>query len=66
MAKTVTKEDLNAAGCAQPNCGHDHSVIYLHPGCHVGSTTIARYEKATEELILECNTCEKEVMRLKL
>jgi hypothetical protein len=66
MAKTVTKQDLNAAGCGSEGCGHDHSVLYLHPGCHVGSATIVRYEKKTEELVIECNTCEKEVVRVKL
>jgi hypothetical protein len=67
MAKTVTKKDLNAAGCDSDNCkDHDHSVLYLHADCHIGAATVTRYEKKTETLVIECAECEKEVVRIKL
>jgi hypothetical protein len=66
MSKTITKEDLNGMGCGTPNCGHDHSTLYLHASCHIGAATVVRYEKAIETLVIECAECEKEVVRIKL
>jgi hypothetical protein len=65
-ARTVTKSEMNASGCATPNCGHDHSILYLHAGCHPSSPTWVRYEKAIETLIITCHNCDKEVVRIKL
>jgi hypothetical protein len=65
-AKVITKEDLNASGCATPNCGHDHSVLYLHGGCHISAATTVRYEKVIETLIIDCAKCGKEITRIKL
>jgi hypothetical protein len=65
-ARTVTKADLNKQGCGVPNCGHDHSIVYLHGACHLSAPTWSRYEKKTETLIIECCVCKKEVIRIRL
>jgi hypothetical protein len=65
-AKTVTKVELNAAGCATPDCGHDHSTLYLHSACHTNSGSYVRYEKEIESLIITCARCDDEIIRIKL
>jgi len=62
----LTVEDLNKAGCGMPNCTHDHSVLYLHPRCHLSAGTRVRYEKKGRLLVIECWECGKEVARVKL
>jgi hypothetical protein len=64
--KVVTKKDLDASGCGVPDCGHDHSVLYLHPRCHLRAGTRVRYEKATGLLVVECVRCGREVTRIAL
>lgn len=54
-----TRSRLDKMGCSTPNCGHDHSVLYLVPVCHEDAGLEARYEKRTGHLILECARCGK-------
>ena len=63
-AKNVTKHDLNEMGCGVPGCGHDHSILYLIPGCHPTGGTSVRYEKRSERLVISCKKCGKEVVRI--
>jgi hypothetical protein len=63
---TVTKKDLNNAGCGVPNCKHDHSILYLHSSCHIKSPVFIRYEKKDEILVITCGECNKEVVKVKL
>jgi hypothetical protein len=32
--QALSKQELDAMGCSIPDCGHDHSIIYLNPRCH--------------------------------
>jgi hypothetical protein len=66
MSKTLTQADLNDRGCGTPNCGHDHSVLYLHSGCHPQTPTWAVYEKASGVLTIRCARCRKVVAQLKI
>ena len=63
-AATLTREVLDQSHCATPDCGHDHSVIYIHAQCHPRSELAVRYEKAEGECVIECGTCRREVTRL--
>jgi hypothetical protein len=41
----LTRSDLDAKGCDDPNCQHDHSILYLYPMCHVTSGTRVYYRE---------------------
>jgi hypothetical protein len=64
--KVITKGDLNSSGCSSPNCGHDHSELFLHSSCHIGAGTYVKYVKATERLHISCSQCEKEIVIIQL
>jgi hypothetical protein len=66
MMKPISKYELNVMGCGEPNCKHDHSVLYLHSSCHPRSATWTRYEKISETLVITCAKCDKEVVRIRL
>lgn len=57
----TTQKELNASGCGTPNCGHDHSELYLHQRCHPGGKLSAKYTKATGSLTVMCAVCETPV-----
>lgn len=61
---SLTRKDLDNAGCAVPACGHDHSVIYLHARCHLNAKLSVCYEKATGELVIRCGECEELIQRM--
>lgn len=48
-------------GCGVPDCGHDHSVLYLHAQCHITGGTRASYDKNTGILTIACIKCTKPV-----
>ena len=54
----LTRRDLDAAGCGTPNCGHDHSVLYLHSRCHPEARTKVSYHKVTGTLRVRCGRCD--------
>ncbi len=60
------KENLNGLKCAcdQPDC--DNSQIYFHPLCHTEANCEASYSKPDEAIILYCEICNKEVIRIKV
>jgi hypothetical protein len=60
----LTAKVLDASGCGTPNCGHDHSVLYLHPRCHPQAGTWVRYEKKSGTLIVDCARCNREIARV--
>jgi hypothetical protein len=49
-----------------PFSTHDHSVLYLHPICHLDAGTWVRYEKEGRLLVINCRECKKEVARIAL
>ena len=57
----IGKAELNAMGCETPNCDHDHSILYLHPGCHPQAGVCAAYRKRDGVVVLECAACETPV-----
>jgi hypothetical protein len=62
----LSRRQLDVAGCDEPNCGHDHSVLYLHAACHPKAGTNARYDKPTGLLTIECKRCNKLVAQVKV
>jgi hypothetical protein len=61
MKHYLTRADLNAAGCDNPNCHSDHSVLFLHSNCHPEAGTWASYDKSTGVLTIECVECQEPV-----
>jgi hypothetical protein len=54
----IGKTELDTMGCETPNCEHDHSILFLHPGCHPKAGLGAAYHKADGVVTLECAECE--------
>lgn len=64
-SRLLLKADLDAAGCAAPDCGHDHDqVLVLHARCHRSSAVDVRYEKRLGHLVITCHKCGYEVARI--
>lgn len=59
MAQPLTQSMLDPMGCETPNCGHDHSTLFLNARCHPGGGLEAEYIKATGELKLSCVVCNR-------
>jgi hypothetical protein len=57
----LTQIDLDAAGCDNPRCTHDHSKIYLIPSCHPRAGISALYDKPSGTLEFECRRCRAPV-----
>ena len=62
----LTRKQLDPMGCGAPDCGHDHSVLFLHPACHPTAGTWVKYEKLTGRVTVECKRCKKLVVRIKV
>lgn len=62
----LSRKQLDIAGCGQPNCEHDHTVLYLHAVCHLNAGTHVKYDKLTGLLTIECRRCKKLVARVKV
>jgi hypothetical protein len=62
----LSRKQLDAAGCGVPNCGHDHTVIFLHGACHPNAGTWASYNKLTGRLTIACKRCKKLVAEVKV
>lgn len=60
----LTAADLDKMGCGVPDCGHDHSILYLHSRCHLRAGSSVRYEKKSGLIIVDCKVCGKEVARV--
>jgi hypothetical protein len=56
--KPLTRHDLDPQGCGIPDCGHDHSILWLHSRCHPSAGVRARYIKKTGVLTICCRSCE--------
>lgn len=62
----LSRKQLDVTGCGEPNCGHDHTVLYLHGACHPNAGTRASYDKLTGLLTIACRRCEKLVAEVKV
>lgn len=60
---TLTRRDLDPMGCDTPNCGHDHTVLYLTPACHSAPTRV-RYDKRTGAIAVVCGKCQSLVCEI--
>jgi hypothetical protein len=58
-----TRKTLDPMGCSDPNCNHDHSVLFLDPGCHEAPTWVA-YHKATGTLKVMCAECDQTIVEI--
>jgi hypothetical protein len=56
--KPLTRAKLDSMGCGMPDCGHDHTVLYLHSRCHPASGVSAHYDKRTGTLTINCRSCK--------
>lgn len=61
-----TRKTLDPLGCAVPNCGHDHSVLYLCSKCHLETGLDVKYTKATGVLTIECTKCGELVTEIQV
>jgi hypothetical protein len=61
---TMRRKDLAALGCSDPDCGHDHRIIYFHGSCHLGAGTWVSYDKETGRLTIECAECETPIAHI--
>lgn len=55
----LTQWQLERGGCATPNCGHDHSVLYLNAKCHPGTGVEVAYIKGQGIARVTCLKCQK-------
>jgi hypothetical protein len=63
--RALTQRELNAAGCAMPNCTHeDHATLFLHARCHMKAGTFASYNKLTGTMRIECARCKAVVAEI--
>jgi len=62
----LTRDDLDLFRCSTPNCGHDHTIIYLNPGCYIDGGVDAFYDKRDGTLTLSCNVCDEPFATLQI
>lgn len=60
----VTRHELDAAGCGEPHCQHDHTILYLRAICHGKAGVQASYDKRTGTLKLVCKKCKAPVAEI--
>lgn len=60
----LTCVELDASGCEAPDCGHDHSVIFLNPRCHPAAGVEASYFKVSKRLRIACKRCKNLVAEI--
>jgi len=64
MSHAQTQFDLDQMGCGEPNCNHDHSILFMHARCHPRSGLDVAYHKALGAMVCTCKTCHAEVGRI--
>lgn len=60
----LTQKELDVAGCADPDCNHDHTVLFFKQRCHPFTGLEASYDKRSGYLTLICKTCEGPVVTI--
>ena len=66
MRKPVTKNELNAMGCGNPNCRDDHSELYMRSNCHPFAGLDAMYSKHQGNMHLICRECGDPILCVKV
>jgi hypothetical protein len=64
--RPLTQTELDAQGCGTPNCGHDHSVLWLHGACHPSLGTRVAYHKTTGVLEITCRRCHRHIATIEV
>jgi hypothetical protein len=59
MATPLTRVELDATGCSNPGCDHDHTVLFFHPRCHPHRGLIVSYDKRTGLISMKCRVCKR-------
>lgn len=54
----LTQAVLDGLGCSNPDCGHDHSTLWLHGECHPEAGLEVAYVKARGCLVCTCTECD--------
>jgi hypothetical protein len=54
----LTRAVLDQTGCSEPNCNHDHTVLFLHSRCHPKAGVDVSYDKRSGSLKMRCIKCE--------
>lgn len=62
----LTQSELDQQGCDTPNCGHDHTVLFLSATCHPRAGLQVSYSKATGVLTCACRTCKATVGEIRV
>jgi hypothetical protein len=60
----VSRKQLDAQGCGAPLCGHDHTVLFVHPVCHIGAGLEVSYDKRDGVLTIRCHRCKQLVTEI--
>jgi hypothetical protein len=60
----LTCEALEPVGCGTPDCGHDHSVLFLHAQCHPSGKLAVAYFKARCVIRVTCARCDELVAEI--
>ena len=60
----LTQRILDLAGCDEPGCDHDHSVLVLIQRCHPRAGLQVEYHKARGVLRCACQRCQRPVYEI--
>lgn len=60
----LTRSVLDAQGCDTPDCGHDHTTLYMVASCHPQAGLLVAYDKTDGTMLLACTECEAFVGRI--
>lgn len=55
----LTRQILDVMKCNEPDCHHDHTILYLQGACHPDAGANVRYDKSTGLLRVACLACDK-------
>lgn len=65
----LTKSDLDQLsthGCSNPECTEDHSILFLHAGCHIDGHLDISYRLGSGILRIACRECGKLVAMVRV
>lgn len=61
----LTRKELDAHGCDDPNCPHDeHSQLVLVAPCHPKAGLKVTYDKPSGSLLIDCAECDNGLARI--
>jgi hypothetical protein len=60
----LTREEMDRAGCGNPACDHDHTILFLHAGCHPRAGLKVAYDKRVGVLTIACKRRDKGVAEI--